>query len=229
MRLIHTWTFGLKGQPKTHQQFAPVSGGGGEKKQGFTGKKGFDLRKVATYYTRPMSEGWSKLLDVDPLADGQADIDFAIPLAAFPRLSELLAVTAGEVRGRVRFAREIGIPVADVEVSGELPFTCQRCFGPMSVQVDSRERVAMVASEAEADRVPQGRETILAPDHRISIRDLVEEELLLTLPIVPLHAEDAEQCQTEGLRVAPEEATPASDTQRPFERLGELLKRDKSE
>jgi uncharacterized protein len=191
-------------------------------------KKGFDLEKVDTYYTRPMSEGWSKLLDVDPLADGQAAIDVAIPLAAFPRLSPQLAVTEGEVRGQVRFTREIGVPVADVEVSGELPLTCQRCFGPMSLPVESRERVAMVAGAAEADRVPQGRETILAPDHRISIRDLVEEELLLALPIVPLHDVDDEQCQAEGLDAASEHEAPAQDTQRPFERLGELLKRDKS-
>lgn len=187
------------------------------------------MGEVDTYYTRPMSEGWSKQLDIDPLADGQADIDFAIPLAAFPRLSEQLAVTQGEVRGHVRFAREIGVPVADVAVSGELPLTCQRCFGPMSLQVNSRERVAMVAGEAESARVPEGRETILAPDHRISIRDVVEEELLLTLPIVPLHDDDDEKCQAEGLSAEPEQDEPVPDTQRPFERLGELLKRDKSE
>jgi uncharacterized protein len=190
-------------------------------------QKGFDLGEVDTYYTRPMSEGWSKLLDVDPLADGQANIDFAIPLAEFPRLSPQLALTTGEVRGSVRFAREIGRPVADVAVSADLQLTCQRCFGPLSMHVDTDERVAMVASPEEADRVPQGRETIFAPDHRISLRDLVEEELLLTLPIVPLH--EVDECEVQPAEQAPESEAPAQDTQRPFERLGELLKRGKSE
>lgn len=174
-----------------------------------------------------MSEGWSKLLDIDPLADGQADIDFAIPLAEFPRLSPQLADKNGEIRGHVRFAREIGIPVADVELNGELTLECQRCFGHLSFPVKSRERVAMVAGAEEADRVPTGRETILAPEHRISIRELVEEELLLALPLVPLH--EPEECAAAPAEETPVQDEPAPDVQRPFERLGELLKRDKSD
>jgi uncharacterized protein len=186
---------------------------------------GFDLREVDTYYTRPMSDGWSKRLDVDPLADGQASIDFSIPLAEFPRLTPLLARTEGEVRGHVRFARELGIPVANVEVDCEVELTCQRCFGPMKWPVEGDERVAMVASDTEADRVPEGRETIFAPDHRISLRDLVEEEMLLQLPIVPLH--EPADCAEQPSEPAPEREPASENVQRPFERLGELLKRDK--
>jgi len=88
--------------------------------------------------------------------------------------------------------------------------------------------VALIAAESEADRVPQEFETVLAPDNRIRVRDLVEEELLLTLPLVPLH-ESADECQAVQDEVptpAAEEAAPAPETQRPFERLGELLKRN---
>ena len=174
-----------------------------------------------------MTDDRSKLLDIDPLADGQADIDFAIPLAEFPRLSPQLAHTKGDVRGAVHFSRKAGFPVADVEVQGSLELTCQRCFGSLSVPIDQQERVAMVADAAEADRVPAGLETILAPDHRISIRDLVEEELLLAIPIVPLH--EPEECEAEPAAELLEGETPAEEVQRPFERLGELLKRDKSD
>jgi uncharacterized metal-binding protein YceD (DUF177 family) len=49
--------------------------------------------------------------------------------------------------------------------------------------------------------------------------------LLLTLPLVPLHAEVSE-CAVQ--KDAPEirDESPAHETQKPFERLGELLKRD---
>jgi uncharacterized metal-binding protein YceD (DUF177 family) len=56
------------------------------------------------------------------------------------------------------------------------------------------------------------------------VRDLVEEELLLTLPISPLH-EDTQECGVKSEPVAPAEA-PVHETQRPFEQLGELLKRN---
>jgi uncharacterized metal-binding protein YceD (DUF177 family) len=66
--------------------------------------------------------------------------------------------------------------------------------------------------------VPADLEPMLAPAGRTSIAGLVTEELLLGLPIVPLHAACAP-----GRAAEPEQDTP--DTHRPFARLGELLKR----
>jgi uncharacterized metal-binding protein YceD (DUF177 family) len=56
------------------------------------------------------------------------------------------------------------------------------------------------------------------------MRDLLEEELLLCLPIVPLHL-DARACRPVAVARAQPSGDPSS-VQRPFERLGELLKRD---
>ena len=65
---------------------------------------------------------------------------------------------------------------------------------------------------------------MLAPDGRISIGELVEEELLLTLPIVPLHEEatlvtSLHRCAARG------DAAREPETQKPFAQLAELLKR----
>ena len=77
----------------------------------------FDLRRVDTYYTRPMSEASSKTLNVELLADEQADLRLAIPLAEFPRVQPRLGGTEGTISGRVRFRRDSGYAVAAVEVS----------------------------------------------------------------------------------------------------------------
>jgi uncharacterized metal-binding protein YceD (DUF177 family) len=78
--------------------------------------------------------------------------------------------------------------------------------------------------------VPQEFETVLASDNRIRVRDLVEEELLLSLPLVPLHADPGDCTSQEkkpDAKPAPEAERPGgTETQRPFERLGELLKRE---
>jgi len=178
------------------------------------------LESVATYHTRPMSEDWSKPREVDPLADGQIVIDFAIPLAEFPRLRTQLARNQGSARGRICFHRVTGAPVADVSVSAEGTLICQRCLDPLEWSMSGGGSVAMVADAAEADRAPAGLETILAPGHRVSVRDLVEEELLLSLPIVPLH----EPACASGSGVQDEKA-PTEERNRPFEQLGKLLKR----
>jgi uncharacterized protein len=171
-----------------------------------------------------MPAGWSKRRDIDPLADGQARFDFEIPLADFVRLRPQLATAGGELAGgSVQFLRDQGFAAAELEVKASVPLVCQRCLGTVRLDVNERSRVLLVGTEAEADRTPAGMDTVLAPERRVSLHDLVEEELLLAVPAVPLH-ERPEECT--GAR--PEGAAPAQEAtvQRPFERLGELLKRD---
>jgi uncharacterized protein len=181
-----------------------------------------------------MSQPWSQLSDVDRLADGQADVAFEIPLDQLPRVRAQMADSGGHVSGVAHFRREAGFRVAEIEMQGVVPLVCQRCLEPMQWPVSGSGRVALIAAESEADRVPQEFETVLAPESRIRVGDLVEEELLLSLPIVPLHADASEcavqQADPDAGRLVKHEPVAAQgageNTQRPFERLGELLKRE---
>jgi uncharacterized protein len=177
-----------------------------------------------------MSPPWSKppahvRLDVDRLSEAEADIDFVVPLAELPRLRAQLAGVAGEVQGRVHFRRAAGVAVAELTLNGTARLVCQRCLETMEVGVEAATQVGLVATEADVGRVPEELEPVLAPEGRITFAELVEEELSLTLPIVPLHADTgAGACV-----VAP--AAPLAtngereETQKPFEQLAELLKR----
>ena len=174
-----------------------------------------------------MSEPWSQLIDIDRLADRQADVAFDIPLSRLPRVQAQIAGAQGSVRGVAHFRREAGYRIAELEMEGEAKLVCQRCLAPMTWPLASETRVALLANEKDADGVPQELETVHAQDDRIRVADLVEEELLLTLPLVPLH-ESADECKAVQDEVpAPvEETAPVPETQRPFEQLGELLKRN---
>jgi len=169
-----------------------------------------------------MSEAWSQLLEIDRLSDGQADLDFTIPLTELARLPPQPAGTGEVLSGHVRFGRENGFVVAELAVEGAIELVCQRCLKPMRQAIAAQARAVLVASEVEAERLPPELEPVRAPDRRIRVKDLVEEEVLLTLPIVPLHA-DLREC-TPAVEVEAQAAT-ESPMQKPFERLGELLKR----
>jgi uncharacterized protein len=182
----------------------------------------FDLRGVPTYHTRPMSQDWSRRRDIDLLADEQARIDFVIPLAELPRLRPQLARAEGSASGHVSFERVQRVPVAEIAVSARVVLTCQRCLAPVDYPLQCSGRVALVADDAEADGAPVGLDTTLAPDHRISVRDLAEEELLLALPIVPLH-DDPNCAGEEGSH--PADPLGGEQRNRPFERLDQLIKR----
>jgi uncharacterized protein len=177
-----------------------------------------------------MPEPWSQLREIDQLANGQVDIDFAIPAAEFSRLPPQPEGSRDTVHGRAQFRREGGFAVTELDVAGAVQLVCQRCLAPLHQSVTVHALIALVVSEAEADRVPPEFEPVHAPAGRIRVRDLVEEEVLLALPIVPLH-ENPHDCapaaQIEVASAAPAEADAAASLQKPFERLGELLKRGK--
>jgi uncharacterized protein len=165
---------------------------------------------------------WSQPLEVDRLADGEADVDFAVPLAELSGLRSLRAGVAGTVQGRARFAREEGIPVADLRFSGTVTLQCQRCLQPLERLLAAESRIALIASESQTARVPLEREPVLAPGGRISIGELLTEELLLVLPIVPLH-EERERCASGPTTAG--RGPSVGETHRPFANLGDLLKR----
>jgi uncharacterized protein len=93
--------------------------------------------------------------------------------------------------------------------------------------VETDTSIGLVATEADANRVPEEFEPVLAPEGRISVGELVEEELLLTLPIVPLHtdADGGATCVAVDASQLETNAREEDKTQRPFEQLAELLKR----
>jgi uncharacterized protein len=172
-----------------------------------------------------MSPPWSKPLDIDRLADGQAEIDFAVPLAELPRLRSQLASVDGMVRGRVHFTRESGFVVADLTLSGAATLVCQRCLEEMTEPLSSSTRVALITAEAQISQVPEDLEPMLAPGGHTTIGELVEEELLLALPIVPLHGQASDCAASEHADATAVSQTPEQTTQRPFAQLDKLLKR----
>ena len=160
---------------------------------------------------------------MERLADSGAEVDFAVPLAELSGLRSLRTSVAGTVRGRAHFSHEAGIAVADLTLSGAATLQCQRCMKPMEVPVQTAVRVALIGSAADVGRVPVELEPMLAPGGRISVGELVTEEMLLSLPIVPLHGEGAECEAASPAGGAPERAGEA--THRPFAHLADLLKR----
>ena len=170
-----------------------------------------------------MSPPWSQPLDVDRLSRGEAEIDFDVPLAELPRLKSRVAGIGGSVRGTARFGRRSGFAVAELAFAGTATLQCQRCMQPMELSIDSTSRVALIAAEANAAEVPEELEPVLARDGRISCAELVEEELLLALPIVPLH-EELRDCAVPPSAALVADEAPEHVSQRPFEGLAELLR-----
>ena len=70
-------------------------------------------------------------------------------------------------------------------IRGELSLTCQRGLHPFAWTCDLKPQLRLVASEAEEERVLKDCEPYLVQDDVLPLRELVEDEVLLALPMMP--------------------------------------------
>lgn len=107
-------------------------------------------------------------------------------------------------------------------IGGLLHLRCQRCLGAMDFPLVLDFKLALVESETEADRLGGEYEPLLIGTERIAVRELIEDELLLTLPDFPQHA-DA-QCALPAYRDE-DAGAHAEDRPNPFAALGDLKRK----
>jgi uncharacterized protein len=71
-----------------------------------------------------------------------------------------------------------------------LPLTCQRCLGPVDIEVGVNRSFRFVDSEEAAEaQDEEAEEDVLATSPDFKLSDLIEDEVLMALPAVPRHEE----------------------------------------
>lgn len=95
------------------------------------------------------------------------------------------------VRGEFR-ADEAGGEQVWLHLNAEvsLPLTCQRCLGPVDMAVHVHRSFRFVASEEAAEaQDDESEEDVLVLSRDFNLSDLIEDEVLMELPVVPRHEE----------------------------------------
>lgn len=171
-----------------------------------------------------MSAPQADKLDPAGLAGRGASIERRYDLGSFARLGDLLVATDGEARVRLRFfAADRDLPGCELELDASPIVRCERCLETFGLPVATSSRLAFVASEEQAAAIPEGFEPVITADGRVDLHELVEDELLLALPIVALHGDDS-PCAEAGAAPAEAVAEEPIETRRPFAALRDLLK-----
>ncbi len=145
---------------------------------------------------RPAPSADPSALDLVALARVSAEVDGLQPLAAMPRLvASVLAVPedAAPAAWSAQVQRQ-AMPGGDDEVQLDLQaqagvlLTCQRCLQPMLQPLSVQRRFRFVRGEDEAARLDEDSEDdVLALPRRLNLLELLEDEFILALPLVPRH------------------------------------------
>jgi uncharacterized protein len=165
-----------------------------------------------------------RTVDVFELARTGGRVEGEVAIADLPRLPASLASARGVVEvslgGLVDAQRR---PAALLEFSTSVDLTCDCCSSALPWPLHGRARYWFVRSEDELGRIPvdEADDEPLLGSARFDLHELVEDELLLALPMSPRHP----VCQSAAVSAASGRVESAGDETarpRPFAALAGL-------
>ncbi|MGD9108060.1 MAG: YceD family protein [Gammaproteobacteria bacterium] len=166
-----------------------------------------------------------RTIDLAKFAEQRGYLEGILALADMPRLREICS--AKQNLGEAKVIVEGGIDQQGLyylkgHVIADVPLQCQRCLQAMVTHLDIKFLLSPVRDDREAAQLPQVYEALYLTQVEVDLSTIIEDELLLALPLVPKH--NAKDCATaiQGTADMNEEKRP-----HPFAKLAELKKRKK--
>lgn len=158
------------------------------------------------------------------LAETGAVLHGRLGLGGMARLATYLHDTDGEVNVDLGFdIDEAGTRYVRGHLRAVLHLVCQRCLQSFGHPMDVGVSLGFARSDDSASGLPERYEPLVLEDESVNLAQLIEDELILALPIVPAHA--PEDCPVATVAAAPvAEEGPEDGKRRPFEGLADLLK-----
>ena len=125
------------------------------------------------------------------MVEARRAFDGRVALTALERLLGSLHDGEGEVRFTLDFGTDVlRLPYVDLRIEADLPLQCQRSLRRFLLPVRLQQRLGLIREEdAEAALPAECEPLLVAADGNLRPLELVEDELILALPVVPVSPE----------------------------------------
>jgi uncharacterized protein len=142
------------------------------------------------------------------------ELEGELSLNKMGRLADLLHDNEGTVDVKMKFdVDNLGTPFVRAEFTTTLSLTCERCMGAMDWPVSIETLLGLVKHEKLAESLAEQYEPwVLEDTEMVDPADLVEDELILSLPIVAKHEHD---CLPEDVWYSGEKETEEGEAVKP--------------
>lgn len=109
-------------------------------------------------------------------------------MSKMPRLAGLLSDNRGMVHLKLAFSRSgDGIVCINGGYRTDLLLVCQRCLEPFAVKLAHTINVGIVFEGTTLKKIPASLEPLVLKQETMQLADFIEDEILLGLPISPMH------------------------------------------
>lgn len=154
----------------------------------------------------------------------------SVPLSRFTRIAQEVVppIDALTVQVQCRmYQNERGVACIEAELRTSVALTCQRCLEPVQHDVDTAVDLALLSDLKYADRLGEDTDFVVLNEEQlahgiddeqvIDLLALLEDEMLLSLPLAPRH----DDCELKVATVALDDDQPKR-TDNPFGILASL-------
>ena len=153
------------------------------------------------------------------LANKNGELHYQWKVEDFPRLQGLLFSMEGAVKLDLNgYQDDRKRCLVNARIVANVQLECQTSFEPIGYEIDTELVYCVVSSEEQIAQLDDQYEALLVEEGQVDIKQVIEDELILSLPIIANKAaEDTDVKMTYGTII--EEA---EEKKNPFEVLKEL-------
>jgi len=145
-------------------------------------------------FTRPF-------IDSLDFARRGGELSGEVPMAELPRMADILADLSGKVSYVLQgFTGKDGKPQLALALDGKCNLRCQRCLNALPYPIKLVSKLRLVSEgEMEGTDIEDDEVDNIPAEKHLDVLALLEEELLLSLPIAPKHGSGECEIAVEGL------------------------------
>ena len=124
-------------------------------------------------------------------AKKQVNLSGFYQISDFPRISEIASNKKGNIKVDLSFyLKNNKTPCVDGIIELDILLPCQRCLDDLSIALKVNFNLAFVKHEQQAEELDSDYEIYLIQEEELATHDLISDEILLSIPMVPTHDYD---------------------------------------
>ena len=112
-------------------------------------------------------------------------------ISDLPRISEIASNKSDKINTNLSFYLDNDkTPCIDGIISLDVVLACQRCIGELPISLKVNFNLAFVSNEKLGEELDSHYEIYVTEEEELSTQDLICDEILLSIPMVPTHDYD---------------------------------------
>ena len=165
------------------------------------------------------SDTLPELLNANRFIDAQEAASAVLEPKHYQRLSQVATLQPGGQITLTGRRDPFGPRIVEGRVQCTVEMTCQRCLETVTKELEGTIGWGLVFSEVEMQSLDKQFDPVLIVEGQLRLREAVEDELLLLLPMMPMHA----SCDSGWKPQAEDEYdAPRAERESPFSVLSQL-------